>query len=54
MKLLPCTSRSAIASGLCRSLNRQVYSAVSAELVGLMCKLKLPGSSVICAATVRM
>lgn len=44
---LPCTSKSIMASGLCRSFTKQMYSAVSVDNAGWNCKLKSCGESVI-------
>lgn len=45
---LPWTSKSIMASGLCRSFTKQMYSAVSVDSAGWNCKLKSCGESVIC------
>lgn len=44
---LPWTNKSMIASGLWRSLTRQIYSAVSLANAGWNCKLKFSGDNVI-------
>lgn len=44
---LPWTNKSIIASGLWRSLTRQIYSAVSLANAGWNSRLKFSGDSVI-------
>lgn len=50
----PCTSRSTMASGMWRSLTRQMYSVVSLARAGANCSPKLSDKSWICNGWMRM